>query len=164
MIIAEELSCDWRRVEVVQADLDQKYGDQLTGGSLSVRTSYNNLRKAGAAAREMLLTAAATRWNVPRAECVAESGSLIHLPTQRKLFFEQVLSDALALLPPADPPLKNPREFKLIGKSTPRTDSRVKVTGGRSSALIRAFPGCLWQAWNVVPSTVARLGASMPVK
>jgi hypothetical protein len=56
MIVAEELCCDWRRVQVLQADLDPKYGEQLTGGSLSVRTSYENLRKAGAAAREMLIS------------------------------------------------------------------------------------------------------------
>lgn len=143
MIVAEELSCDWHRVEVVQADLDRKYGDQLTGGSLSVRTSYNNLRKAGAAAREMLLTAAATRWSVPRAECFAESGSLIHSPTQRKLSFEQVLSDALALPLPADPPLKNPREFKLIGKPTPRTDSGMKVTGSAKFGIDTRIPGML---------------------
>src|SRR6266404_5500064 len=68
MLVAEELCCDWRRVQVVQADLDPKYGDQLTGGSLSVRTSYENLRKAGAAAREMLISAAAIEWNVPHSE------------------------------------------------------------------------------------------------
>ena len=143
MIVAEELSCDWQRVKVVQADLDRKYGDQLTGGSLSVRTSYTNLRKAGAAAREMLLSAAAARWTVPRAECVAESGSLIHSPTQRKLLFEQVLSDASALQPPVDPPLKNPREFKLIGKPTPRTDSGMKITGSAKFGIDTRIPGML---------------------
>src|SRR5438046_8395036 len=69
MIVAEELGCDWASVTVVQADLDAKYGDQLTGGSLSVRTSYDNLRKAGAAAREMLISAAAREWYVGRSTC-----------------------------------------------------------------------------------------------
>src|SRR5260370_33187947 len=73
MILAEELSCEWRRVQVVQADLDPTYGDQLTGGSLSVRTSYDNLRKAGAAAREMLISAAAGEWYVERSSCRAEA-------------------------------------------------------------------------------------------
>jgi len=73
MIVAEELCCEWRRVRVVQADLEPKYGEQLTGGSLSVRTSYQSLRKAGAAAREMLISAAAAEWNVSRSECRAES-------------------------------------------------------------------------------------------
>src|ERR1700675_1590872 len=94
MLVAEELCCDWRRVQVVQADLDPKYGDQLTGGSLSVRTSYENLRKAGAAAREMLLSAAAAQWNVSRSECRAENSFIIHAATQRKLAFEQLLAAA----------------------------------------------------------------------
>src|SRR3977135_3234831 len=76
MIVAEELCCDWRRVQVVQADLDPKYGDQLTGGSVSVRTSYEDLRKAGAAAREMLVSAAAIEWNVPHSECRAENSAV----------------------------------------------------------------------------------------
>src|SRR6266478_2290010 len=100
MIVAEELSCDWRRVQVVQADLDPKYGEQLTGGSGSVRDSYENLRKAGAAAREALLSAAAAQWNVARSECHAKNGSILHAPTQRKLAFEQLLATASALQPP----------------------------------------------------------------
>ncbi len=78
MIVAEELCCEWRRVRVAPADLEPKYGEQLTGGSLSVRTSYQSLRKAGAAAREMLITAAAADWNVSRSECRAESSFVTH--------------------------------------------------------------------------------------
>src|SRR5260370_31617803 len=81
MIVAEEFCCDWRGVQVVQADLDPKYGEQLTGGSGSVRDSYDNLRKAGAAAREMLVSAAAAQWNVSRTECRAENGLILHTPT-----------------------------------------------------------------------------------
>src|SRR5882672_3780885 len=85
MLVAEELCCDWRRVQVVQADLDPKYGDQLTGGSYSVRGSYSDLRKAGAAAREVLISAAAIEWNVPHSECHAENGSVLHAATSRNL-------------------------------------------------------------------------------
>ena len=143
MIVAEEFGCDWCRVQVVQADLDSKYGEQLTGGSLSVRTSYDNLRKAGAAAREMLISAAVAQWNVSRPECRAESGSVIHTPTQRKLAFEQLISAASALQPPADPPLKNPSDFILIGKPTRRTDSLAKVTGAAKFGLDTRVPGML---------------------
>ena len=80
MLVAEELCCDWRRVKVIEADLDSKYGNQITGGSGSVRSSFNELRKAGAAAREMLLAAAASAWTVPTAECRAENGSVLHVP------------------------------------------------------------------------------------
>jgi isoquinoline 1-oxidoreductase subunit beta len=143
MILAEELCCDWRRVRVVQADLDPKYGDQLTGGSLSVRTSYNSLRKAGAAAREMLLSAAAAKWNMPRSECRAENSFLIRAPSQRKLAFEQLLAAASALRPPADPPLKNPSDFALIGKPTRRTDLLAKVTGAARFGLDTRLPRML---------------------
>ena len=143
MIVAEEFGCDWRRVQVVQADLDPKYGEQLTGGSLSVRTSYDNLRKAGAAAREMLVSAAVAQWNVPRSECRAESGSVIHTPTQRKLAFEQLIAAASALQPLPNPPLKNPSDFILIGKPTRRTDSLAKVTGVAKFGLDTCVPGML---------------------
>src|SRR5437016_7003613 len=124
MVAAEVLSCDWRRVRVAQADLEAKYGEQLTGGSLSVRTSYQSLRKAGAAAREMLISAAAAQWNVPRSECRAENSFVVHSSTQRKLAYEQLITAASALQPPADPPLKKPSEFTLIGKAVRRTDTK----------------------------------------
>ncbi len=143
MIVAEELSCDWRRVEVVQADLEPKFGEQLTGGSGSVRGSYANLRKAGAAAREMLLSAAAAQWNVPRSECHAESGLVTHKPTQRKVAFEQLLAAASALPSPADPPLKNPSDFTLIGKATRRTDTKLKITGAAQFGIDVRVPGML---------------------
>jgi isoquinoline 1-oxidoreductase beta subunit len=143
MIVAEELSCDWRRVLVVQADFDTKFGNQLTGGSGSVRTSFDTLRKAGAAAREILLAAAAAQWNVPRSECRAENSFVIHAPTQRKLAFAQLLAAAAALQPPANPPLKNSSDFALIGRPTPRTDTKLKITGAAKFGLDTRLPGML---------------------
>ena len=143
MIVAEELSCDWQRVQVLQADLDPKYGDQLTGGSLSVRTSYQNLRKAGAAAREGLLSAAVAQWKVPRSECRAESSFVVHGLTGRKLAFEQLLEAASALPLPADPPLKNPSDFTLIGRPTRRTDTKLKITGAAQFGIDTRIPGML---------------------
>jgi len=143
MIVAEELGCDWASVNVVQADLDAKYGDQLTGGSLSVRTSYDNLRKAGAAAREMLISAAAREWYVERSTCRAENGSVIHLSTQKRLPYAQLVALAAGISPSADPPLKNPSDFKLIGKSTRRTDSLAKVTGAAKFGLDTRLSGML---------------------
>jgi isoquinoline 1-oxidoreductase beta subunit len=143
MIVAEELCCDWRRVQVVQADLDPKFGEQLTGGSGSVRDSYDNLRKAGAAAREMLLSAAATQWHVARSECRAENGAILHTPTQRKLPFEQLLATASALPSLADPPLKKPSDFSLIGKPVRRTDTKLKITGAAQFGMDTRIPGML---------------------
>ena len=144
MIVAEELCCDWRRVAVLQADLDPKYGDQLTGGSGSVRGSYDNLRKAGAAAREMLLSAAAGEWKVQGTECRAENGFVIHEPTTRKLAFGHLLEAAGSLQLPADPPLKKPSDFALIGKPTRRTDSPAKVTGAAKFGLDTRISGMLF--------------------
>jgi isoquinoline 1-oxidoreductase beta subunit len=144
MIVAEELCCDWKKVQVVQADLDAKYGEQLTGGSLSTRTSYTNLRKAGAAAREMLVSAAAGEWSVKRSECQAENSTVLHRPTQRTLTYAQLLARASTIAPPADPQLKNPADFKLIGKPTRRTDTPLKITGSAVFGLDVRVPGMLF--------------------
>jgi isoquinoline 1-oxidoreductase beta subunit len=141
MILAEELGCDWSRVTVVQGDLDARFGDQTTGGSYSVRGSYANLRKAGAAAREMLLAAAAAQWNVPLSECRAENSFVIHVPTRRKTALENLLPAASALQPPADPPLKKPSDFTLIGKPTRRTDTKAKITGTAQFGIDTRIPG-----------------------
>jgi isoquinoline 1-oxidoreductase beta subunit len=151
MIVAEEFCCDWRRVEVVQADLDPKYGDQLTGGSLSVRNSYENLRKAGAAAREMLIAAALDQWKVPRSECRAETGFVIHASTKRKLSFEQLLGAASSLQPPAAPPLKNPSDFTIIGKPARRTDTKLKISGAARFGLDTRLPGMLFASMERSP-------------
>jgi len=144
MIVAEELSCDWNRVNVVEADLDAKYGEQLTGGSLSTRSSYSDLRKAGAAAREMLISAAAGEWQVERTECRAEDSAVLHAPTKRTLTYGQLTERASAILPPRDPPLKNPADFKLIGKPTRRTDTPQKVDGSATFGLDVRVPGMLF--------------------
>jgi isoquinoline 1-oxidoreductase subunit beta len=143
MIVAEELCCEWQRVEVLQADLNPKYGEQLTGGSLSVRTSYENLRKAGAAAREMLIAAAAAQWKAVQSECRAENSFIIHSPTQRKIAFEKLLPAASALPLPAAPSLKKASEFTLVGKPTRRTDTKDKITGSAPFGIDTRIPGML---------------------
>jgi isoquinoline 1-oxidoreductase subunit beta len=143
MIVAEELGCDWNCVRVVQADLDPKYGDQLTGGSLSVRTLYQNLRKAGAAAREVLVAAAAAEWNVDAASCRAVQGQVIHSPSGRKLAFHELIPRASEIPPPKDPALKPVGEFSLVGKPVRRTDAREKSTGQAVFGMDVRVPGML---------------------
>ena len=133
MLIAEELEVDLRRVKVVAAPVDPAYnhpvfGMQFTGGSQSIASEWERLRKAGAAAREMLLAAAADIWKVDRASLRAENGAVIG-PGGRRLTYGQLAERAATMPVPADPPLKDPSQFKIIGKSTRRLDSRVKVTG-----------------------------------
>lgn len=152
MLVAEELSCDWLRVKVIQADLDSKYGNQITGGSGSVRSSFDTLRKAGAAGREMLVAAAASAWAVPSTECHAENGFVVHVPTRRKILFEQLVDVASGLSVPANPPLKDPATFTLVGKATRRTDTAAKVTGSAKFGIDTHVPGMLIASMERCPA------------
>lgn len=131
MILAEELEADWKQISVEQAGTDPTvYGDQQTGGSASVRVSWAPLRQAGAAAREMLISAAALQWGVPRSSCTAENSSVIHAASNRRLSYGELAAKAATLPIPSAPPLKDAKDFKLVGKPVPRTDAVSKVDGG----------------------------------
>src|SRR5713226_4530546 len=133
MLVAEELECDWTKVRtefVSTADhvrRNRVWGSMATGGSRSIRDSQEYLRQAGAAAREMLIAAAAQRWKVPATECDTENGVITHTPSQRKLRFGQVAQAASRLEPPKDVKLKDPKEWNLIGKPARRLDIPDKV-------------------------------------
>jgi len=100
-----------------------------TGGSTAIRTSWDPLRKAGATAREMLIRAAAATWNVDPTTCHAEQGTVIHTPTKRQLSYGKLAARAAQLPVPTDAPLKDPKDFRLLGTRTPRLDTPVKVDG-----------------------------------
>jgi isoquinoline 1-oxidoreductase beta subunit len=147
MLIAEELEVDLSRVKVVAAPVDAAYnhptfGMQFTGGSQSIASEWERFRKAGAAAREMLLAAAADTWKVDRASLRAENGAVIG-PGGRRLAYGQLVERAAAMPVPPDPPLKDPSRFKIIGKPTKRLDSRAKVTGEATFGLDATIPGML---------------------
>lgn len=144
MIVAEELDADWATVRIEQALPDQKYGSMVTGGSTSVRTSWDRLRKAGAAARMMLVGAAAQRWNVAVTECRTESGTVVHEPTGRVLRYGDLAEDAARLPVPEDPPLKQPGDFRIIGQRVPRIDTPDKVDGSAVFGLDVRIPGMLF--------------------
>lgn len=129
MILADELEADWSKVKVTQGHLNEAYGNQTTGGSKSVRTNYDALRKAGATAREMLITAAANTWGVPRAECRAESNQIIHTPTGKKLSYGDLVPATTDVPVPDNAPLKDPKDFKIIGRSLKSIDTAFKVDG-----------------------------------
>jgi isoquinoline 1-oxidoreductase beta subunit len=135
MVIAEELECDWRHVRSEHAPADLAYAHtqfkiQMTGGSTSTWESFGQLRLAGAAAREMLIAAAAERWKVPAADCRAENGFVLHGTAGGHRASFGSLAEAAALLPvPASPRLKDPKDWKIIGRRTHRLDSQVKITG-----------------------------------
>src|ERR1700751_998626 len=106
MILAEELEADWKQIEIEQAGASTLYGDQTTGGSASVRTPWDPMRKAGAAAREMLISAAALNWNVPRSAWTPENGHIKHAASNRSLTYGELAGKASTLPIPTDVPLK----------------------------------------------------------
>jgi isoquinoline 1-oxidoreductase subunit beta len=146
MILAEELSVDWRKVKVEQAPTDPKIYDHGTGGSGSISGSWLPLRRAGAAAREMLITAAAQRWNVNPDTCQAKDGGVIH--GARKDFFKYgELVEAAGKLPIPDfktVPLKNSDDFTLVGHDTRRVEVHDKVRGAAKFGIDSRMPGMLY--------------------
>jgi isoquinoline 1-oxidoreductase subunit beta len=129
MIIAEELCVDWKKIKVELAPLDSKYGNQTAGGSGAIRGRFAELRKVGATAREMLVTAAAQTWNVPKTECIAEDGFVIHKASGKKLSYGELAAKAAALEVPSNPTLKDPKDFKFIGTRVKDVDAHKIVTG-----------------------------------
>jgi isoquinoline 1-oxidoreductase beta subunit len=147
MLVAEELEVDLARVRVVNAPVDAAYahprlGLQFTGGSTSVASEWARLRTAGATAREMLLAAAADTWKVDRARVRAENGRVLG-PGKRSLPYGQLVDKARAMPVPPEVPLKAPAQFRIIGKPTPRLDSREKITGAARFGLDAYVPGML---------------------
>jgi len=134
MLLAEELELDWTKVKFEFAPAAPQYfnplfGAQGTGGSTSVRSSWGPLTKAGAAAREMLIAAAAKQWNVEPSACHAENGAVVHKATSKRLRYG-TLAEAAAKLPvPANPTLKDPKNYNYIGKPVKRLDTRAKING-----------------------------------
>ena len=130
-IVADELDADWARVKIVQATGDEKYGDQDTDGSHSVRSFFDPLREAGATARLMLVQAAAKKWNVPENECSTGVHEVLHKKSGRKLGYGEVAADAAKLPVPKkeDVKLKSRSEWRYIGKGVHSYDLNDMVTG-----------------------------------
>ena len=149
MILADELDADWARVKIMQADFDAKYGDMVTGGSMSVRSCWAPLRKAGATAREMLVSAAQQTWNVPRAECSTRNGAVVHAKSKRVLKYGGLVEKASAVPEPKGAPLKDAAEFHILGTKKRRVDGPAIVVGEAHYGIDTKLPGMLY-------ATVAR--------
>lgn len=144
-IVAEELEVLLAEVKVVFAPGDsKKYGNQITGGSSTVRNSYKNLLKLGATAREMLIEAASKKWGVPASTCYAEAGNVIHQPTGRKFHYGELVLEASKLEAPKEVKLKARSEYKLIGKPLRRLDTPLKTNGTAVFGLDKKIPGMLY--------------------
>ena len=144
MLVAEELDVSWQQVSVEHAGLDPVYGYQLTGGSTSIRKGWNTLREAGAIARELLLTAAAITWSLPRHECRAEAGTIFHDSSDRSVDYGSLIDVASKLPLPESAKLKSPSNFKIIGTSVPRLDIHDKCNGKARFGIDIKLPGMLY--------------------
>lgn len=129
MIVAEELEADWTKVKVLQANLDNKFDRQLTGGSGAVPHSWKLLRSAGATAKFMLIEAAAKQWSVPASECTGVNGFVLHSKSGKKLSYGELAEAASKLPVPTDVKLKDRKDFKLIGTSVRNVQNKSIVTG-----------------------------------
>ena len=152
MLVAEELGCDWRRVKIEYASANanvrrkRAWGDMAAVGSRTIRNSQEYLRKAGATAREMLIAAAAQEWGVPASECAASNSFIVHGPGPRRISFGKVAEAAAKLEPPKDVKLKDPKDWKLIGKSVKRVDIPDTVMGRQRYGIDTQLPGMLYAA------------------
>jgi CO/xanthine dehydrogenase Mo-binding subunit len=159
MILAEELEADWKQIEIEQAGASTLFGDQTTGGSASIRTTWDPMRKAGAAAREMLISAAALTWGVPRSTCTAESSHIKHAATNRSLSYGELVAKAATLPIPSDSPLKQSKDYKIVGQRLPRVDSLAKVKGEATFGIDFRLPGMKFAVLSRSPKIGGKVSA-----
>ena len=156
-LVAEELECDWSRVTTEQPTPGQNlarkrvWRDMSTGGSRGIRGSHDYVRQGGAAAREMLIAAAAKEWGVAATECSAANSVITHAGSGRNTTYGKVATAAARMEPPKDVKLKDPKDWKLIGKGVARLDTKEKVNGARIYGADLKLPGMVNAAIKACP-------------
>ncbi len=153
MLIAEELDVDWKDVKIVRADVDNKYGNQFTGGSSATPANWEPMRQVGAAGRHMLIAAAAQTWGVAATECSTASGRIHHKASNRSLGYGELASKA-ATMPVPDfrtLKLKDPKDYKIIGTSTISVETKEIVTGKPIFGIDVTVPGMLYAVFQRTP-------------
>lgn len=164
-LVAEELECDWSKVTTEYPTpgqnlaRDRVWGSFSTGGSQGIRGSHDYVRKGGAVAREMLIEAAAEAWGVPKAECSAANSVITHRASGRTTTYGKVAAAAAELFPPEQVTLKDPKDWKLIGKPVKRLDTRDKLTGKQVFGADLTLPGMLNASIRACPTFGGKLKA-----
>jgi isoquinoline 1-oxidoreductase subunit beta len=145
MMIAEELDADWSKVRVEQADLDDHFGGQSAGGSTSTQGNYLPMRRVGAACRQMLVSTAAKRWGVSEAECTTAPSRVLHASSERSFGYGELAAEACELTPPSMDAvkLKDPKNFRILGRPQPNVDIHAIVTGKPLYGIDSKVPGML---------------------
>jgi len=148
MLLNEELQADWSKIRVEAAPVDKVYnhpvfGVQMTGGSTTSPAEWERYRKMGATARVMLIEAAAAKWSVEASACRVEKGVVVHAATSKRASYGSLANAAAKLTPPANVPLKSPKDFTLVGKPTRRLDTPSKTNGTAQFGLDVIVPGML---------------------
>jgi isoquinoline 1-oxidoreductase subunit beta len=156
MMIAEELQCDWSRVRVEYASPNRNirekvYGDMFSHGSQSVRASQKKVQQVGASARERLIAAAASRWNVPASECKAAASVVTHQPSGRTLRYGELAADAAKVTLAKEPAIKTPAEFTFLPRAMPRVDVARKTNGSAKFGIDAQVPGMVFAAITACP-------------
>jgi isoquinoline 1-oxidoreductase beta subunit len=152
MLVAEELEVDFDQVRIEQAGLDQRYGPQFAGGSTGTPLNWDRCRIAGAAGREMLIAAAAKKWNVEPGHCFAQKGAVHNRVNGKEMKYGELVNDALGMPVPEDPPLKEPKDFRIIGKSRKGVDNLDIVTGRVKYGLDTKVPDMLYASIEKPPT------------
>ena len=157
-MIAEELEVDLDQVNIVFGiGNEKKYGSQITGGSSTVRSAYKHLLRMGASAREMLIQAAAKKWNVDGATCYAENGNVIHKPSNKKFHYGELVEEASKLEMPKTVTLKKIEDYKILRKPVPRQDTPLKTNGSAVFGMDKKLPGMLYAVIERNPRFVGKV-------
>lgn len=158
MLLAEELEVSMEQIEIRMTDGSAKFGQQGIGGSNSIRSRWKPMRQAGAAAKQMLIKAASIKWQVTENECFAKEGKVFNKANNKSFTYGELIGEASKLEVPKNPKLKDPKDFKLLGKSLPRPEIPSKTNGKAAFGIDAVLPNMLYATIEMPPAIYGKVG------